>query len=117
MFWARRLLLLLIVGYILNAEGQLYSAPPFKGSDTIVSRIPREAVGSTALATVGYSKRRQILEVEFLNGAIYRYFDVPRSIYNKLMAAESKARYYDANIRYKFRSVRIRESNPKDSSH
>lgn len=77
--------------------------------DKIVSRIPREPVGSSAIASVGYSKRRQILEIEFLNGAVYRYFSVPRSVYHKLMAAESKAHYYHQNIRGNFKSSRIRK--------
>ena len=38
----------------------------------IVSRIKRVPVESTALATVGYSKRLRALEIEFRNGAIYR---------------------------------------------
>src|ERR1043165_4618501 len=59
-----------------------------------VSHIPREWVVSSAIATVGYSKRLQVLEIEFLNGAIYRYLGVPRSAYYSLMAAPSKAHYY-----------------------
>jgi hypothetical protein len=64
-------------------------------------------VDSTAIARVGYSKRRHILEIEFANGAVYRYFDVPSSIYRDLMSAESKARFYDFNIKGKYRSVHV----------
>ncbi len=49
-------------------------------SSHIISRIPRQRVESTAIAGVGYSRRRHILEIQFVNGAIYRYLDVPAAI-------------------------------------
>jgi hypothetical protein len=74
----------------------------------MVSRISRQPVESTAIAKIGYSKRRHILEIEFVNGAVYRYFDVPTTVYGDLMSAGSKARLYDSNIRQHYRSVLIR---------
>jgi len=84
------------------------SAEPLPTPRHIVSHIPREAVQSSAIAKVGYSKRRHILEIEFVNGAIYRYFDIPFSVHHELMSAESKARFYDSNIRKHYRSVLVR---------
>ena len=87
----------------------LASAVPVASEDEpITSRIPRQHVQSTAIANIGYSKRRHILEVEFVNGAIYRYLDVSPSVYRDLVAAESKTRYYLANVKGNYRSVRIR---------
>src|SRR5437870_9560669 len=77
-------------------------------SHRIVSHIPREPVHSTAIAKVGYSKRRRILEIEFVNGAIYRYLNVPASVYRDLMSAHSKTRYYDVNIKGAYQSLRVR---------
>ncbi len=74
----------------------------------IVSRIRRVPVESTALATVGYSKRLHALEIEFRNGAIYRYLDVTPDVYNAFLQARSKARFYDQNIRHKYRSLHVR---------
>ena len=74
----------------------------------IVSRIKRVPVESTALATVGYSKRLRALEIEFRNGAIYRYLDVAPDVYDALLEARSKARFYDQNIRRKYRSLHVR---------
>src|SRR6266480_2761938 len=48
-------------------------ADPSPTPNHITSRIPRQSVESSAIAKVGYSKRRHILEIEFVNGAIYRY--------------------------------------------
>jgi KTSC domain len=83
-------------------------ADPSPTPTPIVSHIPRQPVDSTAIAKVGYSKRRHILEIEFVNGAVYRYLDVTPAVYRDLMSAESKARFYDLNIRGHYRSVLVR---------
>jgi hypothetical protein len=41
----------------------------------------------------------QILEVEFLNGAIYQYYDVPEALYQGLMAADSHGKYLNEYIK------------------
>lgn len=74
----------------------------------IVSRIPREPVESSALAAVGYSKRLRALEVEFRDGLIYRYEEVPLVLYRQFISAESKARFYNKNIRGKYHCLRVR---------
>jgi KTSC domain len=83
-------------------------AEPSPTPSHIVSHIRRESVQSSAIAKVGYSKRRHILEIEFVNGAVYRYFDIQLSVHRDLMSAESKARFYDSNIRKQYRSVLVR---------
>jgi KTSC domain len=93
-----------------------YSAEPSPTPNHIISRIPRQPVESTAIAKIGYSKRRHVLEIEFVSGAVYRYFDVPATLYRGLMSSESKARFYDSNIRRHYRSVVIR-SRQKEQSH
>lgn len=89
-------------------------AEPVRDSTAIVSHLRRRPVQSSGLAAVGYSKRLHILEIEFINGAIYRYVDVPTTVHRDLMSAESKARFYDKNVRGKYRSIHVR-SQPKNS--
>ena len=89
-------------------------AEPSPTPDHITSRIPRQSVQSTAIAKIGYSKRRHIFEIEFVNGAIYRYFDVPLSVYRELMSVESKARFYDSNIKKHYRSALIRQRQKQE---
>jgi hypothetical protein len=74
----------------------------------IISRIPRQSVDSSAIAKIGYSKRRHILEIEFVNSAVYRYLNVPVAVYGDLMSSESKARFYDSNVKGHYPSVLIR---------
>jgi len=92
---------------LLVCASRLLIASSRDGS-AVTSHIPRASVISTGIASIGYSKRRHILEIEFVNGAMYRYLEVAPSVYRKLMAADSKARYYDANIRGNYPSLRVR---------
>jgi hypothetical protein len=66
---------------------------------------------------VGYSKRRHILEIEFGNGAVYRYLDVPPAVYRDLMSAASKARFYDSNVRRHYRSVVVRSRQKEQTKN
>ena len=74
----------------------------------VISHIPRERVTSNGIASIGYSRRRHVLEIEFVNGAVYRYLEVAPSVYRDLINAESKARYYVTNIKGNYPSVRVR---------
>jgi hypothetical protein len=84
---------------------------PAPAPSGIISRIKRTQVESTALAAIGYSKRLRALEIEFRNGAVYRYLEVDPSVYRELMSASSKARYYDEHIRRKFRSLHVKSGS------
>lgn len=90
----------------------LFALAPAEAADwtvqPVVSRIPRQPVESTALAAVGYSSRLRVLEIEFRHGRVYRYVDVPRSVYRDLMTADSKARFYIKNVRGKYRCLRVK---------
>lgn len=106
--------LLLCVLLAIAGAGPSPAAPnERKNTPAIVSRIPRQQVDSSAIATIGYSKRLRALEIEFINGAVYRYLDIPIALYRELMAADSKARFYDKNIRGKYRSVHVKPRTKK----
>ena len=47
-------------------------------------------VNSTLLASVTYDVGEAILQLEFCDGAIYRYFAVPAAIHNGLLAANHR---------------------------
>ena len=71
--------------------------------------MERTPVVSSNLAAVGHDIVRNILEVEFRTGSIYRYFGVPRSVYDGLMAAASHGSYFDAHVKkagYRYEKVR-----------
>jgi hypothetical protein len=67
----------------------------------------RIAVESDTLATIGYDVGCGILELEFRSGAIYQFFGVPYSVYEALLTAPSKGRYFNGAIRVCFPHWRV----------
>ena len=57
---------------------------------------------SQAIKSFDYDADKQILKIEFNNGGIYKYLDVPASIYQGLKEAGSVGQYFNSNIREKF---------------
>jgi hypothetical protein len=72
-----------------------------------MDRLP---VDSSLIRSIGYDFPNSILEVELLpSGRVYRYFDVPLSIYSELMAADSKGSFFNESIRdlYPFEEIEL----------
>ncbi|MEP1150905.1 MAG: KTSC domain-containing protein [Balneola sp.] len=67
----------------------------------------RTAVDSSNIASIGYDDATQTLEIEFLNGSVYQYFDVPQQVYNELMGQGSKGQYLARNIKGNYRYTRV----------
>ena len=57
---------------------------------------------STALQAARYLKAESLLDVEFCDGAIYRYQAIPETTFQQFLQAESKGRYFNAHLRTKF---------------
>lgn len=76
--------------------------------DGIVSRIRREPVSSSNVASIGYSRHLRALEIEFTRGAVYRFLEVPKSVYLELMESSSKGHFIAENLRERYRFVRVR---------
>jgi KTSC domain len=58
---------------------------------------------STMLVSAAYCPDRTILDLEFCDGTLYRFFDVPAACFERLMASDSKGAYFNRNIRNRFR--------------
>lgn len=67
----------------------------------------RERVVSSNLCSVGYDADSGVLEIEFHNGRVYRYFDVPEKVYKELMRARSLGSYFSEKIRSGYRYQRV----------
>ena len=65
-------------------------------------------VNSTLPASVTYDVGESILQLEFCDSSIYRYFAVPAAIHEGLLAADSKGSYFNFEIRSCFRYARLR---------
>jgi hypothetical protein len=67
----------------------------------------RKHVDSSNIESIGYDLQNQTLEIEFQNGHVYQYFDVPESVYLNLMAAGSYGKWFSENVKGHFRYARI----------
>lgn len=62
----------------------------------------REYVSSTNIVSVGYDEASQTLEVEFMDGAVYQYYNVSRNIYEEFMSSGSKGKFLAFQIKNVF---------------
>jgi KTSC domain len=70
-----------------------------------VDMIP---VRSTSLAAVSYDSERWVLTVAFRNGALYEYHGVPKAVYEALMRARSKGKFFLEYIRESYEPKALR---------
>ena len=73
---------------------------------TICAMVRTEVV-SSAIVAVGYDAAEKILEIDFRDGVIYHFLDVPPSVHKALLRARSKGKYYNKHIirHYQYRRV------------
>lgn len=69
--------------------------------------MDRTAVTSSNVASIGYDEDSSTLEIEFNNGTIYQYFDVPNNIFEGLRNSSSIGGYLAANIKGVYRYSRV----------
>lgn len=67
----------------------------------------RTPVTSSNVASIGFDDSSLTLEVEFNDGSVYQYFDVPEALYQEFMNASSKGKFLHDNIRHSFRYSRL----------
>lgn len=60
--------------------------------------MDRQQVESSNIASIGHDAETNVLEIEFKNGAVYQYPDVPRWRYNEMMSADSKGQFLHSDI-------------------
>ena len=64
-------------------------------------------VESATLASIGYDDKAVVLQLEFRSRAVYRYVEVPGFVYDALVAAPSKGRYFNEAIRGQYSHLRM----------
>jgi len=60
--------------------------------------MEHEKVESSMIASIGYEQAELTLEVTFLNGKIYQYYQVKPEIYEQFMGASSKGHFMNDHI-------------------
>jgi uncharacterized protein len=69
-----------------------------------MDRIP---VSSSNVASIGYDVDTQVLDVEFVNGGVYQYMNVPQEAFDELQSAASKGRYVAQNVKNRYPYTRV----------
>lgn len=92
-----------VYGTVMELWRRQLLQPPGKANITM-NRTP---VTSESLASIGYDEATLTLEVEFIRGAVYQYFDVPKSVHDELINASSHGTYLAQQIKGQFRYARM----------
>ncbi len=69
--------------------------------------MERYSVASSNISSIGYDAGTDTLEVEFLSGAIYQYYNVPKNMYDQLIQAGSKGRFLNTYIKNAYPYSRV----------
>jgi lysyl-tRNA synthetase class 2 len=67
-----------------------------------VIAFPLLKSASIVVKSFDYDKETQKLRVEFSNGAVYQYHDIPEEVYKTMKDAPSVGQYFNAEIREKY---------------
>ena len=63
----------------------------------------REPLASSSLRSAGYDATDSTLEIEYANGGVYRYHDVPELVHRQLLKADSPGTFVNSRIKPYYR--------------
>ncbi len=69
--------------------------------------MDRTRVQSSSLKSVGYDAGTKTLEIEFHDGGLYQYFNVPAVVHRDLLNASSIGQYFTYFIKDSFRCKKV----------
>lgn len=69
--------------------------------------MERHSVNSSNIASIGYDEDNNVLEIEFIGGNIYHYYDVPVAEYDEFRRALSPGTYLASHIKGKYRYSKV----------
>jgi hypothetical protein len=75
--------------------------------------MQRTPVQSRALVSAGYDAASQTLELEFHNGRIYRYREVPPGVFDFLLRTASKGSFVNRMIDGRYAYEEVCEAAPE----
>jgi hypothetical protein len=69
--------------------------------------MEKRSVKSKAVKSLLYDDVTRTLDVEFASASVYRYFDVPRDVYEWLLRVDSKGTFVNRLVKEKYRYERV----------
>lgn len=79
-----------------------------------MKEITMITVKSSQLDAAGYDEEKNELYVEFSSGKVYKYFEVPKKVFDKLIGpayTKSAGSYFHTDIRMKYRYEKFEPDN------
>jgi len=67
----------------------------------------RIGVQSSTIKSIGHDPKTLTLEIEFQNGSVYQYFDVPQAVHEELMKAGSHGEFLSRQIKGHYRYAKV----------
>jgi KTSC domain len=69
--------------------------------------MKREHLNSSCIHSVGYDADTETLEIKYVNGGVYHYFEVPLLVHKQLLKASSPGTFVITRIKpyYRFREI------------
>jgi hypothetical protein len=65
------------------------------------------SVTSSSLSRIRWDEQTSTLEIEFIGGRVYQYFDVPAPLFEAFQTSDSYGRFFQQNIRGHYRYVQL----------
>jgi hypothetical protein len=75
--------------------------------------VENQPLKSKAVRAIRYDAATRSLDVEFASASTYRYFDVPRDVYEWLLRVGSKGRFLNRLVKEKYRYERLDSDGPR----
>jgi hypothetical protein len=72
-----------------------------------VNAVHRVPVQSNTVKSVGHDPKTLTLEIEFHNGNVYQYFDVPVGVHADFMQASSLGTFFNKQIKGHYRYAKL----------
>ena len=72
--------------------------------------MEKQRVKSNAVKAIRYDALTRSLDVEFASASTYRYFEVPRDVYEWLLRVDSKGKFVNRLVKEKYRYERLGSS-------
>ena len=84
---------------IIEAYHFLVSIAP----ETIAQSFEQYKLTTSTSGIVDYEFKSQTLKITFADGSVYEYFDVPKSVYTKMVNSDSIARFAKRHVYHEFK--------------
>lgn len=67
----------------------------------------RDPIASTNIASAGYDEASQTMEVEFIGGGVYQYYNVGADLYQQFLQSASKGQFLNIYIKNAYPYSRV----------